>query len=96
MVSFTWLALLLMTGLLIVLVVYYFYIYKRKSNVVMTARQATTYEEKKKTSSGILMPSTYKPKPGETTGEVRVFMTNKGLRSYHVNASGWPVNNKLP
>lgn len=29
--------------------------------------------------------------PGQTTGQIRVFNTNKGLRSYYVDEKGLPI-----
>ena len=38
----------------------------------------------------------YQPKEsGHRTGQSRLFLTNKGLRSYEVNSEGYPVPNKV-
>ena len=49
-------------------------------------------EETPQRKSARIRPSArYRPQTGQSTGQRRLFRTNKGMRVYHVNEQGLPI-----
>lgn len=49
-------------------------------------------EEKSQSKSIRIRPSArYQPQPGRSTGQRRLFQTNKGMKAYYVNEQGLPI-----
>lgn len=53
--------------------------------------QKTHKEETSKHGMRIRPSARYVPQAGPSTGQKRLFRTNKGMRSYYVNEQGLPV-----